>query len=101
MNDEQFITPETIEANKRWDAEIGQHTISMDPRVPLRARQFSNIVGAKLTDKKIEQYRQRGFYSQEFKEARKQHMARVSSKKPKRVGNFLLFSDGRQVYSPE
>ena len=49
-----------------------------------------------LTDKKIAKYQKLGYYSAEFKEARKELQAR----KRKRKGNFVESEDGRLVYSP-
>lgn len=54
------------------------------------------IVRGPLTDAMIEKYRQRGYYSAEFKRARREHMAKKAAK---RNGNFVEV-DGRPVYSP-
>jgi len=57
-----------------------------------------------LTDKRIEYYRERGWYSAEFREARRGLIASQNAKRQereaRREGNFLVFSDGRQIYSP-
>lgn len=55
-------------------------------------------VGKRLSDKKIAQYAARGFYSAEFHQARREHMARKSSKNGKR-NNFDTV-DGRLIYRP-
>lgn len=51
---------------------------------------------ALLTDRKIEQYRKRGFYDPEYRKARKEF---AEKKHRKRSGNFVE-SDGRMIYSP-
>ena len=50
-----------------------------------------------LTDKEIAQYQEAGFYSAEFREARKLWMARKISSR--REGNFIRTEDGI-IYSP-
>jgi len=60
------------------------------------------MVRRPLTDKKIASYESRGFYSPEFREARRELMARKAAKAAKyqqRQGNFIKI-DGRLVYSP-
>lgn len=52
-----------------------------------------------LSDRKIEQYRKRGWYAEDFREARRDLMARKKAKQLKRDGSFLIM-DGRMVYSP-
>lgn len=99
--DEQPVTIETKLANERWDVEQGGHSVTMDPHVPLRARRFDNMVGAPLTDKKIEKYREAGYYSQAYREARKEAMERKRNRRFKREGNFLVYPDGRKVFAPE
>lgn len=49
-----------------------------------------------LTDKKISRYAKRGYYSLEFKEARKQFLER----KYRRVGSFIDLGEGRLIYRP-
>jgi hypothetical protein len=63
------------------------------------------LVRGPLTDKAIEKYRKQGWYSAEFKEARREMIARRNAKRQeresRREGNFLVFTDGRKVYSPQ
>jgi hypothetical protein len=58
-----------------------------------------------LTDKQIEKYEKKGWYSPEFKEARRELMAQKTSRhnerNARRDGNFLLFKDGSKIYSPQ
>jgi hypothetical protein len=51
-----------------------------------------------LTDRRIEYYRERGWYSEELRRARRERMAR---KGPRREGSWLIMEDGREVYSPK
>ena len=66
------------------------------PIQPVRSQTFSRcaILGP-LTDRKIEKYAADGWYSEEFRKAR-----RELRNKKKRVGNFLECQDGRFIYSP-
>lgn len=52
-----------------------------------------------LTDKKVEHYRKQGYYSEEWRSARRELWARRAEKR-KRRGNFLEAEDGRLIYSP-
>jgi hypothetical protein len=69
----------------------------MDPRVNLKGRRLDNVIGKELTDRKIEEYIKRGFYSEEFRQARRD----LRNRRGRRDGNFLVFPDGRRVYSPK
>ena len=54
----------------------------------------------KLTDKRIEYYRKRGYYSAEYRQARKKKQELKSFRKNmERQGNFIV-DDGRMIYSP-
>ena len=56
------------------------------------------VMRGPLTDRKIAQYEKRGWYSAEFKAARRERMMQRQS--VKRDGNWLRMEDGRTVYSP-
>ena len=58
-----------------------------------------NIVGAKLTDKRIAYYEETGWYAPEAKAARKARAER--KKKLKRSGSFLIDEDGHMIYDPQ
>lgn len=61
-----------------------------------------NAVGGNLTDKQIERYRQQGYYSAEFRDARRELMHRKKARRDiaaQRSGNFVII-DGRTIYSP-
>lgn len=55
------------------------------------------LVRGPLTDRKIARYIKLGFYSSEFRAARKVIQAR---KVRKRSGNLVYAEDGRAIYSP-
>lgn len=58
------------------------------------------MVGSILTDKKIAKYQKLGFYSQEYRDARRDQMIKKGLIRPsKREGSFLEH-DGRMIYSP-
>lgn len=101
-NGDELAYLDIRESNRRHDSQL--HSITMDPGVPLRARQLTNVVGRRLTDKVIDRYVKRGFYSQAYKDARRELMQRKAAKRQareaKRDGNFLIFNDGRKVYAP-
>lgn len=53
-----------------------------------------------LTDRKIEKYAKAGYYSDAFRQARREAWQRKAAKRAARSGNFLLV-DGRMIFSPE
>ena len=57
-------------------------------------------VRKRLTDRKIAEYERRGFYSEEYREARRELWAKQAAKRQSlRNGNFVE-RDGRLIYSP-
>jgi len=52
-----------------------------------------------LTDRKITQYAKAGYYSDAFREARREMWQRKAAKQARREGNFLV-SEGRLIFSP-
>lgn len=62
---------------------------------PIRSPQFVNLTLGPLTDKKIEKYMEQGWYSEDFRQARRERM----NKKKNRQGNFVE-RDGRMIYAP-
>lgn len=61
------------------------------------------LVRERLSDRKIEQYRKRGFYSAEYRKARRELMNRNAFRdEMNRItsGNFFEADDGRLIYSP-
>lgn len=89
-------TEDLLEANRRHDT-VG-HNLSMEPwaRYGFGWNDGRLLRKKLLTDKKIRQYEARGFYSAEYREARK----RVQEAKRRRKGNFVMADDGRLIYSP-
>ena len=85
--------PNVTEANARFDREHAQGFY------PIRSgfNPASFIRKGKLTDRKIAQYEKRGYYSADFRAARKEAWQR---KAKKRSGNFDLTDDGRMIYRP-
>jgi|SRR6185369_4811558 len=68
--------------------------LPLQSNVPLRSANIgANLIGKPLTDRQIDKYAEAGWYSAEFKEARRIKM------NAKRKGNFIE-SDGRMIYSP-
>lgn len=77
--------------------------VSMDLNAHYKGQRWpENRVRGLLTDRKIEQYRREGFYSPEWRAARREIWAKRQKKrepKENRDGNFLKI-DGRLIYSP-
>lgn len=94
--------PNLHELNMQHDTQA--HAVSMDLGARYGGRTFSNIVKGPLTDKKIDSYAERGWYSQSFQEARRELWQKQATKRAERQarrdGNFLIHKDGRKVYSP-
>lgn len=61
------------------------------------------LIRGPLTDRKIDEYLRRGWYSAEVRQMRRERnekrMARWQERE-KRDGNFLKASDGRLIYAP-
>lgn len=58
------------------------------------------LIRGPLTDRKIEQYRKQGWYSDGFREARRELMKKKNAKKSTREGPFIKSEDGRMIYNP-
>lgn len=69
-------------------------------RIPSGWNESRLAMRGRLTDRKIGEYRKRGWYSEDFKAARRDMMARKEAKRAKREGNFLN-DGGRLIYSPK
>lgn len=71
----------------------------MDPRTHYRTgRPLENVVGKRLTDRRIAKYEKAGWYSPEMKQARKALAERKAGRK--REGEYIRMEDGRLIYSP-
>ena len=87
------------DANQRFDHET--HSVTMDAWLRFKTRWPTTAsVGKPLTDRKISEYQRRGFYSQEYRDARREHWRRKEGKHATRSGNFLIHSDGTLVFCP-
>lgn len=96
-NDDPFIDPEELRlANERCDAELRR--LGFDVNTRIRPGFNPNLVlrNGPLTDRKIERYQKDGYYSEEYRAFRKEHMNR---QKPRRIGNYTKTGD-RLIYSP-
>lgn len=71
--------------------------VNMDPSAHFRSGWTVNVFyKGQLTDKKIARYQRLGYYSAEFRAARKEYQ----DNKRKRKGNFVQGEGGRLIYSP-
>jgi len=93
---DDFPIPDIEQSNARFDHEHG------DGFVPVRSawRESLFMRRGKLTDKKIARYERLGFYSAEYRTARKALMDRKARQRTARVGNFDLVGD-RMIYNPK
>jgi hypothetical protein len=57
------------------------------------------LIRGRLTDRKIAQYERLGYYSSEYRTARRERMAKQQSQRLKRDGSFVT-RDGRLIYAP-
>lgn len=93
MTDLDFPIPDVPASNARHDHEHG------DPfgLATIRSawRESHLMRRGKLTDKTIAKYEKLGFYSAEFRDARR---ALQERKAKKRSGHFLIADDGRLIY---
>lgn len=58
------------------------------------------ILKGRLTDRKIDEYRRRGFYSADFREKRREIQQRKAARRARREGNFVVDNRGAAIYSP-
>lgn len=89
--DDQLI----LEANARHDRNLPPEQWAGKIRSSWNETRLAKR--GKLTDKKIDQYSKAGFYSAEYRQARKD--LRQKKAKATRVGNYIE-TDGRFIYSP-
>ena len=88
------VVLEQLPDNARFDREHDR-TFAFS-RIHCAFRPDQLIRKGKLTDKKIAKYEASGYYSDDFRQARKQ----LWQKKSQRRGNFDLTDDGRMIYRP-
>lgn len=84
-------------ANRRHDMEHG------DPGDATKLKSTWNeaklIRKGYLTDRKIRRYEKLGYYSDEYRKARRERMEK-KKKKTRREGNWEITDDGRMIYKP-
>ena len=103
MNDRDYISPEILAANDRFDREHPDW--KREARSELRPgyREYLLMRRGKLTDKQITKYQALGWYSDAFREARRERVAKKTARSQaylaKREGNFTL-TNGRMIYNP-
>lgn len=102
--DDPIVDYETLRAANIAHDE-GMRRIGLNPTQPSRIRTGwygTPIRGRILTDKLIEKYRSLGYYSVEYREARKKLMQRKATTKAfnRASGNFFQGADGRLIYNP-
>lgn len=95
--DPLMMPGELAAANARHDA--ANHDVTMLPhaRLPTSWNMVRMTVRGELTDRKIAKYEKAGFYSADFRAARKAMMEKKKARK--RHGNFVQVDD-RWIYSP-
>lgn len=96
--DPEFSIPDVPASNLRHDQEHG-NPYAMS-RIRCAWLESHMMRRGKLTDRKIAQYEREGFYSVEYKAARKELQERKAKKRSNRDGNFVL-EGGRMIYDPK
>ena len=94
MTGELPILESIEDANRRHDAQHGNPYDYQLSRIRCAWNEGRVVQKKPLTDKAIEKYIKAGYYTGEFKEARRELMKR----KGKRTGNFEKAEDGRLIY---
>lgn len=96
--DTEFSIPDVTASNLRHDAEHGNpHELA---RIRCAWLESHLMRRGKLTDRKIAQYERKGFYSVEYRTARRELQER-KAKKRARNGSFDVAEDGRLIYNPK
>lgn len=77
--------------------------MGMTDERPVRLRSGWNpsamLIRGKLTDKQIDRYIKAGYYSSDYRKARKEYWKKKAERR-RRFGNFEQAEDGRLVYNP-
>lgn len=90
-----FSLPDIPSANAKHDQEHGSPYEFQLGKVGSAWKSDAMSRRGLLTDRKIAKYAQMGYYTEEFREARKKH----NEKKRIRIGSFVKEGD-RLIYSP-
>lgn len=83
-------------ANRQHDDRLRAEGISIEGRIKASWNSPKLSLRGPLTDRKIKAYQKAGFYSAEYKEARKRIM---DKNRLRRTGNFIEVG-GRLIYTP-
>lgn len=93
--------PDVPASNDRHDREHGNPYEFNETRIRSGWNEHHMARRAKLTDKKIKHYQDLGYYSADFKEARRELWEKKAARRAaKRDGNFDLV-EGRMIYRPD
>ncbi len=95
-----FALPDVAASNDRHDAQHGDPYDFNENRVPSGWNEAKLMRLAPLTDRKIDRYEKLGYYSPEYRAARRELQERKAAKRANRQGNFDIASDGRLIYRP-
>lgn len=98
-DDSSFQLPDVAGSNARHDREHGDYRDYNDTRIRSAWNEARLMRRRPLTDKQIRKYEALGYYSSEFRDARRALQDRKSASRARREGNFDLV-DGRMIYNP-
>jgi hypothetical protein len=97
---EPYVPPEELRAaNERHDLEHGDLREFSSQRIRSSWSEGRLVGRGPLTDKKIAKYAKAGWFSADFKEARRSLMLKKHAQRKRREGNFDIV-DGRMIYRP-
>lgn len=100
MTDDNILKlPDVNESNRRHDQQHGDPYQYNQTRTRCGWNTATMSRKGKLTDKTIQKYQEQGFYSAEYKAARRELAEKRSKKRVVRDGNFDIV-DGRMIYRP-
>lgn len=98
--EDPFVPPDELAAaNARHDREHGGSKEFAQSRIRSSWNEGRLVGRGPLTDKKIARYAKAGWFSLEFRQARRDFQARKQARRAKREGNFDVI-DGRFIYRP-
>ncbi len=96
-----FALPDVAASNDRHDHEHGDPYDFNENRVPSGWNEARLMRRAPLTDRKIARYEKLGYYSPEYRAARRELQERKAFKRHMRQGNFDVAEGGRLIYRPD
>jgi hypothetical protein len=99
-----FPMPDIAASNLRHDLAYGDPRDFNQQRIPSGWSEARLMRRKPLTDRKIAKYEALGYYSPEYRQARKDLIERKADKREARrkarEGNFDIAGDGRLIYRP-